>query len=270
MRYQIESKHYDYYVGCYKRGLGKLPHIHTHLEMVYLVKGKAICVANGNQYELNPGDLFVAFPNQIHFYLNVEYPIEHYLIIFSSEIDSSLKKSIINKVPYDPIIKAKELFNDLESELNFITNNRHGNEYDRLRAKGKFLNFLGTVLPRFEYVPSKDVATQDSVQDALAYCVEHYTEPLSLESVAKELHLNKYYVSHIFKERANMNFTQFVNSLRVDRAKELLVKKDMNITEAAYSAGFSSIRTFNRVFMQQVGVTPRDYVKMYQYIELKK
>ena len=260
MRYRIENKHYDYFVGSYSHGLGRTSHIHTHLEMIYLLQGKAAGFVDGKRYELEPGDLFVAFPNQIHFYENVERPVKHYLIIFSAGIDNYLKKLLEDKLPACPVIKAAQLPGDMEQQLLGIANDSKGKEYQRLSAKGRFLHFLGQVLPQLEYVPSDTAFDHDSVRDALAYCMEHYTEPISLESVAKELHLSKYYVSHIFKERTNMSFTRFIGGLRIERARELLEKKDMNITEAAYGAGFSSIRTFNRVFLEQTGMSPREYI----------
>ena len=100
----------------------------------------------------------------------------------------------------------------------------------------------------------------DSIKNVLTYCSEHYTEPLTLEILSRELHLNKYYISHIFKERMNIGFSDFVNSLRIEHACNLL-EKGSNITDIAFASGFSSIRTFNRVFVQNTGMTPRDYIR---------
>ena len=74
------------------------------------------------------------------------------------------------------------------------------------------------------------------------------------------MHLNKYYISHIFNERLNISFTDFINSLRIEHACSLL-ERGANITEVALSSGFSSVRTFNRVFLQTLNTTPRDYLK---------
>ena len=90
----------------------------------------------------------------------------------------------------------------------------------------------------------------------------YYVPPERLP-ISEALHLNKYYISHMFKERMNIGFTDFINSLRTEHACELL-KKDVSITDVAFSSGFSSIRTFNRVFLENTGMTPRDYIKAKQ------
>lgn len=107
-------------------------------------------------------------------------------------------------------------------------------------------------------IPNK--SDQDSIKRLLQYCSENYTEPLTLDSISSNLHLNKYYISHIFKERMDIGFTDFVNNLRIEHACGLL-ERGVSITEVAFSSGFSSIRTFNRCFLQNMGMTPREYIK---------
>jgi AraC-like DNA-binding protein len=100
-----------------------------------------------------------------------------------------------------------------------------------------------------EKTNQKEVETKMATyEEALKKCVEHYMEPIGLEMMAKELYLNKHYISYIFKERMNVNCKDFVNRLRVEHACNMLTK-DTPITECAYASGFSSVRTFNRAFL---------------------
>jgi YesN/AraC family two-component response regulator len=104
-------------------------------------------------------------------------------------------------------------------------------------------------------------SSQDSIKEVLHYCLEHYTEPLTLDSISEALHLNKYYISHMFKERMHLSFSNFLNGMRTEHACTLLEKGE-SITEAAFSSGFSSIRNFNRIFAQNMGLTPSEYSKL--------
>ena len=92
----------------------------------------------------------------------------------------------------------------------------------------------------------------------------HFSERLRLEDVAEVLHINKYYISHLFRQKLSMGFGDYVRTLRVGQACRLLERQSMSITDVAYGVGFSSPRTFNRAFAKYTGMTPREYQKKHQ------
>lgn len=65
-------------------GLSGIIHLHKELELVYVESGKAVAYADKNSYILNKGDVFITFPNQIHYYETIEYG-SFAVIIFSSK-----------------------------------------------------------------------------------------------------------------------------------------------------------------------------------------
>jgi YesN/AraC family two-component response regulator len=91
------------------------------------------------------------------------------------------------------------------------------------------------------------------------YCNENYHKPLSLTVLAKDLHLNKYCISHIMSNKLNIGFNDYINSLRVSNACKLLVKSDDTVTEISEAVGFNTLRTFNRAFSKQMNCTPSEY-----------
>ena len=260
MRYQVEKRS-SAFTASPTHGLSPLPHIHSHLEMIYASNGSSITTLDNQEFVLEEGDLFLSFPNQIHFYYD-QSPVNGYMVIFSPDLFKDLKEDFQNKRPARPIIKRSQLPADIAKRLAVITEkNASDSVYDRICAKGHLLALLGELIPQMNMVPVS--ADHESIKNLMNYCSENYTENLTLDSVSRELHLSKYYISHIFKERMNIGFTDFINSLRTEHACELL-KKDVSITDVAFSSGFSSIRTFNRVFLENMGMTPRDYIKTKQ------
>jgi AraC-like DNA-binding protein len=85
---------------------------------------------------------------------------------------------------------------------------------------------------------------------------------LKLETLAAKLDVPKHYVSQIINQYYKVNYFEYINLLRIEEAKLLLVdvdKRSMNIIEVAYTVGYNTKNTFNNAFRRLVGVTPTEY-----------
>ena len=234
------------------------PHIHPHLELIYLTEGSTLATVDGKDFLLEKGTFFLTFPNQIHFYHDQE-PVKGYIFIFTPEIFKELREVFRTKVPTSPIIQIQHKFTEMTQILHMILDkNESDAPFDKVIAKGALLALLGELLSFADFIDAP--ADYDSVKNVLLYCSENYTEPLSLDVLSKKLHLSRYYISHIFSDKLQVSFTDFINTLRVEHACSLL-EKGANISEIALSSGFSSVRTFNRVFAEEMGMTPREYIR---------
>ena len=234
------------------------PHIHPDLELVFLRKGKSLASADQSTVAMEEGDLFLCFPNQIHFY-NDQEPVEPLIFIFSPDLFEDLHDLFHKNIPRIPLIKKAQMPVDVGEKLDAIhRRSLSADPFERIAAKGLLMVLLAEVLPALELV---DCPTgHDCIKALMTYCLNNYTQPLTLDMLAQELHLSKFYISHILKERMGICFTDFVSTLRVEHACELL-KKGCSITDAAFASGFSSIRNFNRVFAKLLHTTPRAYVR---------
>jgi len=93
-----------------------------------------------------------------------------------------------------------------------------------------------------------------------SYIGEHFDEPgISLVDIGEAVGLSPSYVSRIFKERYAMNYIDFLNGRRVEKAKSLLRETETPIGDIGGAAGFSNFQTFARVFKKSVGTTPGQY-----------
>ena len=257
MLYHIENRKKTISTSYFQR-LMPAPHIHSHLELIYMEKGKSLVHVDNEEILIEEGDLFLAFPNQIHYYQDCS-PVNGYLIIFAVDLFKEFRDLFLSQRPIVPVIRCSQLPSDICTLLELIeAKNREDSFFEKTVAKGYLLALLAKVLPLFELTSA--CASHDSIKNVLKYCSDNYKEPITLDRVSEELHLNKYYISHIFNERMNMSFTEFVNRLRLENACSLL-EKGTSITEIALVSGFSSVRTFNRVFQKELNMTPRDYLK---------
>ncbi|WP_170289770.1 helix-turn-helix domain-containing protein [Cytobacillus depressus] len=98
-----------------------------------------------------------------------------------------------------------------------------------------------------------------SVQKALFYINNHFTEEISLESVANQVHLSTNYFSHIFKKTTGSSFIEYLTHLRMDKAQSLLMDLTCTIYQISCDVGYSNPRYFSRVFKSYFGVTPSEF-----------
>jgi transcriptional regulator GlxA family with amidase domain len=82
---------------------------------------------------------------------------------------------------------------------------------------------------------------------------------LSLKCVAPRVGLTAKSLSAHFRRKTGVRYSEWVTSLRVHRAREILMSSNTTITDAAWDAGFRDLRTFERVFKRYTGMTPRDF-----------
>ena len=104
-----------------------------------------------------------------------------------------------------------------------------------------------------------------NITDIILHIQENYMEDLSLELIADKYKTTSAYLSRVFKETTSVNFVNYLKSIRINKAKELLKNTEMSIDEISKSTGFGSRNNFTRVFGSSVGMTPTQYRKSATY-----
>ncbi len=236
-------------------------HFHYHIEMVRMLKGSVHCFTDANKYEVKEGDLFISFPNQILYYESFEDE-EYQIFYINPDVVPQFVRLFETNVPRSSHISSENISDKLKRLLDDILEAneevKKGEKYAEEMRSGYVLAFFSELLRSMElYGP--DSGELSALKNIVDYCSRNYTKEISLESLSKELHISKYYISHIFGSHLNMRFNDYVNSLRVSKACLLLTDSDMSITAIGDKVGFSTIRTFNRAFLRQTGKSPSDY-----------
>ena len=95
---------------------------------------------------------------------------------------------------------------------------------------------------------------------AIDYISENATKSLTVEEVSGAAGLSKYYFIRVFKKVTGQTLTEYINKVRCDCAKTLLVSGEYSITEAALSSGFNNVSYFAKIFKKNTGRLPSDYL----------
>lgn len=97
------------------------------------------------------------------------------------------------------------------------------------------------------------------LRKAVEYLHEHYHEPVTLNEVAEYTLVSTYYISRMFKKEMGKNFVDYLNELRIEKAKELLKDVRYKTYEVAEKVGIPDAHYFSRLFKKYVGITPTEY-----------
>lgn len=127
-----------------------------------------------------------------------------------------------------------------------------------------YLNDLILYINRFVYEQKhpRRAADELSIYQKLCSFIEnHLDEDLSLDRLAREFFVNKYYISHVFKDNLGFSIHQFITKKRLELCREAIISSS-GITEAFQLAGFGDYSSFYRAFKREYGVSPKEYQDM--------
>ncbi len=98
---------------------------------------------------------------------------------------------------------------------------------------------------------------------AKQFVSENYQNKITLDDVAEIVSMSPGYFSSYFKNKAGINFHEYVINYRMDIAKDLLLDIHSNVNEISQKVGYKSTKHFSKLFKEKVGVNPSDYRKIH-------
>lgn len=101
--------------------------------------------------------------------------------------------------------------------------------------------------------------SDDIIAKADAYIREHFRENINREDVAAVACISPNYLSKQFHSRKGMNLREYINKIRIDEAKRLLLTTNLSVSEVAGMAGYDNISYFSTVFRKHIGMSPIDW-----------
>ncbi|MCR6098003.1 helix-turn-helix transcriptional regulator [Salipaludibacillus agaradhaerens] len=99
------------------------------------------------------------------------------------------------------------------------------------------------------------------IEDAILYMKQHLDDPLSLSHLARHISYSPYHFSRLFKQKTGLSPIYYVASLRMQKAKDLLLRTDLTIRDIGLEIGQQSLGTFTTRFTQRIGLSPSRFRK---------
>ena len=239
-------------------GAGVKSHTHPYYHMFHVKAGSChFCVA-GQKYLLETGQTLLVPPHTEHGYTNrLDCPGQHLEIKFTLSESAADARLIGTDIPCTDSPLVASLFEQIIKEYSDL-----GKLADD--AAAAYLSALLSALGeskryanqsrQFRHVDASGCT--ELSQQIIHYLEAHYSEDLSLDSLAEALGYNKSYLCVAFKKDTRQTILDCLNTIRIRSAAELIIYSDHTLTQVAELCGFSSVSHFNRVFLKYAGITP--------------
>lgn len=249
-------------------------HWHTCIEIIMPTAGPYRMTIDGIPYDLKEGDIIVICPGALHHLMAC--PGER--LIFQAELVAPLPLKSIEmflSLIYPAVLITPEnspaIYQDIHKRMLDI--HREYKLAPPLYEAEIYAMVLEMIvrIRRDRSDLQRQIAARDSKQEEYIvkftricdYIAEHCCEDLTLEGVAEMTGFSKFHFTRLFKQFTNVSFYKFLNQKRIDHAASLLINPEVSVTEAALSAGYSSLSSFIRMFKIMKGCTPTEYRAMY-------
>lgn len=235
-------------------------HWHEHIELHYILEGYTLIKLGQKEIHAQKGDLVVANANELHAGYCDGRPFKALVVIF--ELESFSKELADWNIVLESLIQG-------DSEVVEIMDSIY-REFRRedlgytLCIKGALLRLIAYLVRNYtaavltETESDKRKKRLERLNTVIEYIGENYTEPISNGELAELIHLSEDRFNHLFKESMGMSPLQYMNELRLKKAKNLLKRREDSVAEVAAAVGFTDYNHFGRMFRRYYGCAPTD------------
>lgn len=138
---------------------------------------------------------------------------------------------------------------------------RYRREIGQFTSVDALCYWLSSVVKNFmqSLFDFSDAKHEQIIRQCIQYIGANYSRKLTLDELAGMVYLSPAYLSRIFKRETGVNFSEYLNQVRIEKAKELLRMRDIRMTDIALLVGYEDQSYFTRVFKRITGVLPRIY-----------
>ena len=269
------------------------PHWHTDIEIICPMEAPYKVICSNQNYFVDIGDILLICPAVLHEIFSPTPGARLYIqadfsgIVSLKELDKAFRlmspalhikkkscpKDVYEKL-FDYIGRIKELYfgsqaaasSNIEPFDENVTAFTELDPFGEIEIYSILMEFIaycakniGLFIGSDSVAPLNTFKNSISLSNVCAYISEHFTENISLESVASYAGFSKYHFERIFSDYTGVTFYQYLQQMRINYAQTLLSNPELSITDISYQAGFASSAAFTRAFRKSTGYPPSQF-----------
>jgi AraC-like DNA-binding protein len=223
-------------------------HKHSMFELVYYCSGSGYTTVDGNRCDYSPSDFVIIGPGVVH----DEYRYEDTSVIyfgFFHHLDCiRLSTGIYRDDGGNILPLLQEMAEEARNKRNHFTL--------------KLDVLLQCALIEIDRLCEKEAAlgSEEKLRQTIQYIQQYYSDQINLTQLAKMSGYSYDHFRHLFKDHMRITPMNYIIHLRIEKAKELLAEKTVNMTQISLECGFSSLSHFSNAFKKETGKSPREFV----------
>lgn len=240
---------------------------HREPELVYVTKGSAECIVNGEELTLEEGGFILLNSEDVHLVRPVgESSCSLLSMIFSLEYIKMFRNSvdgILFDLESDKDVKVK--INSLLGEIAKSFENK--SNYNSL-LQIAYVNHIYYLilehcvcykrLPASSGLPKRDFSY---AKTAISYINENYTREITLDEISMIVNLSPSYFSKYFKKVTQISYSEYLANLRLEKAIQDMLENNTSVSAAALRNGFANVKSFITQCKKVYKCTPAQYKK---------
>ena len=249
-------------------------HRHKEIQISYILKGRGSVVIGNLIQPFFENEIYILKANDPHVFIKEGNPedkvhVVHVFVAFDKlaplfnlqelqpiqDFFSTMNSS--KKVIQQHAGKIKHIFASLMKEEGMAKLMQVLKIFDFLLAHEQDMISLYSGLPGSNFNDKVGVR----INDVLRYSLENYNREITIDEVAKLIHMTPSAFCKYFKKHTMKTYVTFLNEIRIEKACQLLINRSTeNISEVAYQCGFNTVVHFNRVFKHILRSSPSEFI----------
>ncbi|MFI4912511.1 MAG: helix-turn-helix domain-containing protein [Sedimentisphaeraceae bacterium JB056] len=248
-----------------------------YLRMVYINSGKGFCVIDGKEYFVTSGNaLFLLEGQKISIYNNPNRSIFAYSIVYNRDrcyevVDEEMLRTVFSN--QEPLVMPGMYLHQLVRIIRgFLVEQNWDYPYKDFIIKNGALTILAQVYRvrkhEHDVINADEVSARTRVENVLKYIEQHYYDRFTLEEVSHMARMSSRHFSTLLNDITGKTFVNYLNTIRVENACELLEETDMAVSSIAFHVGFEELSSFYRAFKKRFDIPPLQFRKSREKIKV--
>ncbi|MBY0098392.1 AraC family transcriptional regulator [Mesobacillus maritimus] len=249
------------YESKHQKGTYLSEHYHDHFQILYALEGEGVITLDGQSYDFSKDKVVLINTHTVHS-IKATTKLTVLVLAFSvPDLKLGLQEELVSLLQSESKHFELDLFTASEIRPLFrkmLFEQKNRDFFGQLSMPVYLLEIILLLLRQRDFTHVQDANDIRSIQ-IKDFIDTHYFENITAESLSNRFEISTRYMNDIFKRKFNDTPLQYLQKIRINKAKELLLQTNKDIVSICFEVGYETLSTFYRTFRNLVGISPNKF-----------